>query len=196
MLSRLRPAVSHLLRTHQRFADLSVEKIISIAGIARSTFYAYFDDKGDLLRSLATDAADAVVAAVEPWTGLPDDAGRDELRAALRVLAEAYREHSATMSAMAEMAALDGEVAASYRQFMSRGGAKVEAHVRSGYAAGTIRQEIDPAITVDWLVTMLERGLYHHLRSADEENFERNVDVVTDIVWQTLYTGVPGRRRD
>ncbi|WP_345417229.1 TetR/AcrR family transcriptional regulator [Pseudonocardia xishanensis] len=193
MLSRLRPAVSHLLTTHSGFADLSVEKIISIAGIARSTFYAYFDDKGHLLRWLAADAADDVVGAVEPWRCLPDDAGRDDLRSAMRVLALAYREHSATMSALAQMAALDGGVAESYRQFMHRGAEKIETHVRGGYERGAIRAEIDPIRTVDWLVTMLERGLYHHLRAADDEELARHVEVLTDIVWQTLYAGVPGR---
>ena len=55
--------VEPLLDANRRYADLSVEQIITAGGIARSTFYDYFEDKGALLCAMADDVLDELFAA-------------------------------------------------------------------------------------------------------------------------------------
>src|SRR4051794_34010288 len=47
---RLLAVLENLLDKGENFTEVSVERLVSEAGISRSTFYVYFEDKGDLLR--------------------------------------------------------------------------------------------------------------------------------------------------
>jgi len=51
MRRRLLEVVQQLLDEGESFTEMSVERLVSEAGISRSTFYVYFEDKGDLLRT-------------------------------------------------------------------------------------------------------------------------------------------------
>src|SRR6516225_2261443 len=63
MLSRhFVSVVENLVENGVRYADLSVEAIITAGGISRSTFYVYFDDKGDLLVAMAQDVISDLLA--------------------------------------------------------------------------------------------------------------------------------------
>ena len=45
-VARIVTAAEELLSESERFSDLSVEQVISRAGVSRLTFYSYFDDMG------------------------------------------------------------------------------------------------------------------------------------------------------
>src|SRR5689334_20504817 len=54
--------VEELLEAGESWQDISVERLINAVDISRSTFYVYFQDKGDLLRAMINDTtADLVV---------------------------------------------------------------------------------------------------------------------------------------
>ena len=68
MLSRhFVSVVEELVENGVRYADLSVEAIITAGGISRSTFYVYFEDKGDLLVAMAQDVIGDLVADGASW---------------------------------------------------------------------------------------------------------------------------------
>ena len=46
---RLLAVVEQLLTEGESYAEISVERLVSEANLSRSTFYVYFEDKGDLL---------------------------------------------------------------------------------------------------------------------------------------------------
>ena len=49
--ARLLAAADKLLGEGESYTEISVERLASEADLSRSTFYVYFEDKGDLLRS-------------------------------------------------------------------------------------------------------------------------------------------------
>ena len=73
---RLLVAVEKLLADGESFTEVSVERLVTEAGISRSTFYVYFEDKGDLLQALTADVMIEVIDAARAWWALPADADR------------------------------------------------------------------------------------------------------------------------
>ena len=69
---RLLEVVEDLLDKGESYTELSVERLVSEAGISRSTFYVYFEDKGDLLRGWFEDI-EAELAEAEADAGIERD---------------------------------------------------------------------------------------------------------------------------
>lgn len=193
MLARLRPAINHFLGSGVRFSELTVERIISVAGIARSTFYAYFTDKGDLLGHLAAHAVDQMVDSIVRWSALPPTATKSELAEVFAEMMDRYREHSSVLAAMSETAIYDRVVAEEFRRMMRRATEQLERHVSQGQAAGSVRADLDPVRTVLWLGGLIERGFYLAVYQAPDSEVAAQVTTLTDIVWHILYEGAPTR---
>ena len=80
-----------------------VDDVVRAAKTSRGTFYLYFDDKQDLFRTLASDAAEEMAALADDLG--PIDAGPDglaELRRFLHVFHDTYDRHGAVIRAWAE----------------------------------------------------------------------------------------------
>src|SRR5215213_1715600 len=76
---RLLAVVENLLDKGENFTEVSVERLVSEAGISRSTFYVYFEDKGDLLLGWFNDiTAELANAAGAWWSSGPDSTHRSE----------------------------------------------------------------------------------------------------------------------
>src|SRR5881392_1377465 len=83
---RLLVAVEKLLADGESFTEVSVERLAGEAGASRSTFYVYFEDKGDLLQVLTEDVMTEVIDAARGWWELPPEADRADVEAAMRVI--------------------------------------------------------------------------------------------------------------
>jgi AcrR family transcriptional regulator len=100
---RLRAAAEELMADGESYTELSVERIGRQAGISRATFYVYFEDKGDLLRSLAEEFIERLLEAAANWWELPADATKNDLRDAMRAIFDAYIPHKVVMAAVVEV---------------------------------------------------------------------------------------------
>jgi AcrR family transcriptional regulator len=193
MTRRLLEAVEENLGQGPSYAELSVARIIAAANIARSTFYAYFPDKGALLAAIGHDAVSAIIEASRGWSTLPPEAGRAELRAVFEHLVATYRGHASVLAAMAEAAPTDPTVRREHQRLAQVGYRELTQHADAGQQCGTVRADIEVAGTVRWLVTMVQHGLYHHTRHGDPAAMAGNIDALTGIVWHSLYAGAPAR---
>lgn len=192
-LRRLVEALESLLAEGEDFTALPVERLLSRADVARSTFYAHFEGKGALLRDVGSDVVTSVLEANNGWSELPPDAGRADLRAAFANLLDTYRRHRVLMGAMAEVATYDPEVRTEFGRLVVEGQAALTRHVRRGQADGSVRADVDPVMTVTWLFWMVERCLYTQVRTCKPADVPRHVDALTGIVWATLYEGTATR---
>src|SRR5882724_12410734 len=68
--ARLLAAVESLLAEGESFTELSVERLVSLAGVSRSTFYVYFEDKGELIRAWLTEIISELDVAAQEWWSL------------------------------------------------------------------------------------------------------------------------------
>ena len=102
--NRLLQVVERLLGDGESFTELSVERIVAEAGMARSTFYVYFEDKGDLLRRWFAGITDELRAAAASWWQLGPAPTAADVRDALRAIVTTYRPHTTLMAAVYDAA--------------------------------------------------------------------------------------------
>jgi TetR/AcrR family transcriptional regulator, ethionamide resistance regulator len=188
MLSRhFVSVVEGLVENGVRYADLSVEAIITAGGISRSTFYVYFEDKGDLLVAMAEDVIGDLVADGSSWWELPVDATREDLHKALRVPIDTYRKHRTILGTVAETAAYDPRAREQQQNLIDQVVNALTTYISDAQHAGVTDTHLDAARTAQWLIWMIERGLYQLVGTADDAEVERQLDALTEIVWRVVY---------
>ena len=188
MLSRhFVSVVEDLVENGPRYADLSVEAIITAGGISRSTFYVYFEDKGDLLVAMAQDVIGDLLADGASWWELPVGATREDLHKALRVPIDTYRKHRTILGTVAETAAYDPRVREQQRKLIDQVVTALTTYIGDAQRAGVADVHLDAARTAQWLIWMIERGLYQLVGAADNEEAVRQLDALTEIVWRVVY---------
>ena len=181
--------VEPLLEAGESYADISVERLIKAVDISRSTFYVYFDDKGDLLRAMVEDVTRDLVEAGTSWFELPPDADKRGLAAGLKPLFDAYHRHQKLLGAITETAAYDPRIREQHQALVDRAVSELTRHIRAQQRLGTAAPELDPVRTAKWLVWMLERGLYQLVAPAKPAEVKRLLKTMTDLVWRALYDG-------
>jgi len=191
--NRLLGVVERLLEDGESYTELSVERLVGEAKMSRSTFYVYFEDKGDLLSAWFGEITEEIENAARDWWALDADATRDDLRAALSKIVKTYKPHTTLMAAVYDAAAYDPGVRELVEGMMNWNVAGLRNHIRAGQKAGFIDPDLLPQQTAAWLQWMAERGLHQLVRNATPAEVERLIDAYTSIVWNTLYA--PARRK-
>jgi len=180
--ARLQGAVERLLATGTTYAEIGIDALVEEAGMAKSTFYVYFEDKDELLRTLATEVIAAMVAIEGAWWDVPPGAGKDALHDAVTTMVDEYRRHGPLLAAITEAAIYDRRMS---EQFTAAVGGAATAGAERLRAAGVG----DPERVAFWLTWMLERGLYVLLMPATPRTRRRRLDAFTEILWSVLHGG-------
>lgn len=179
--------IDGLLKAGESYAELSVERIITAGGISRSTFYAYFGDKGDLLVAVAQDVINDLIGVGHAWWDLPAGRTRADLREALQVPIDTYRAHATIFGAVVEAATYDPRVREKQHDLIDQVVASLAAHLVAAQAAGSVDATLDPHRSAQWIIWMLERGLYQLVSPAGEQEAERLLAALTELIWRALY---------
>ena len=140
---RLLGVVERLLGEGDTFTEISVERMVAEAGIARSTFYVYFEDKGDLLEAWFGEITAELRTAAAEWWRLGPTPAYPDLRAALAAIVSTYRPHTTLMAAMYDTAAYDAGVRDLVTAMMDENVAGLRKHIRTG-PARRVRRPVPP----------------------------------------------------
>jgi AcrR family transcriptional regulator len=98
------------------FASASVEQVVTRAGVARGTFYKYFDDRLDLLRTLAVECA----AALDPLCDEFAEANTNQLTSWLERFLTFQRHYAGVLRVWTERSPDDPAIAAASRRTADR----------------------------------------------------------------------------
>ncbi|MHB8692792.1 MAG: TetR/AcrR family transcriptional regulator [Solirubrobacteraceae bacterium] len=173
----------------RRYGDLSIEDLRLIGGIARSTFYAYFTDKTELLCAMADEVLEQIFAEGHTWWELPDSAGIPELRAALLPPIQARITHGPILRAITEGAGTDDRLRGRRTRLINELADSLTAHIHRAQKADAASPDVDPERTAKWLLWTFDRALFELIDPDDAAETNRLVDAVTMIIWRTLYAG-------
>jgi len=187
--ARLLTAAEALFTQGETFAGLTVERLISEAGLSRSTFYTYFADKTELLQELAADVLEELFDAAAHWWERDRIASRAELHEGTRRIIVAFVKHRVIMRAMTDAAATDATIRKQWMTLMKQSAGLVTRHIRRGQEAGFIDPALDAESTGTWLNWAAERSLTRLIAPSDPDDVERWNTVMTDLYWNLLYGG-------
>ena len=189
VVKRLLRVVEELLEDEDSYHELTVERILEEDGMARSTFYSYFEDKVALLAALAESVLGEIVEGSQAIWTLPPGASRDEVGAAVSHTIETYLPHTRLMNAVVEVATYDARVRKQFREGYGEAQAAAARYIRNGQAAGTIRADLDVVETAGWFTWMAERGMTQLVQGASRAKLRKLEASFTAILWYTLYDG-------
>jgi AcrR family transcriptional regulator len=189
IVNRLLAVVERLLQERDSYLELSVDQIIEQDGMARSTFYSYFDDKADLIIALGETAMGEIIVGAQAIWQLPADATREQVGEAVRHTIETYLPHTRLMNAVLEVATYDARVRARFNAAYAEAQQAAAQHIRAGQRAGFIRPDLHPDEAAGWLTWMAERGMTQLVQRAGKAKLARLEDAFTSILWYTLYDG-------
>lgn len=191
-------------RTQQRILDAalqvfgevgyhrcSIDRITTLAGCSRVSFYQYFSSKEDVFRQLAGQVARQVNASAEalgPVT--PDRDGWATLRSWVGRHGDIYERYEPVYQAFQAAVESDEAVAGG----SARTGERTVALLRSRVTSSDLPpRQVDPVLQV--LLEMLTRthDMAGILRSAAPDAYprERVDDALTDVVHRTLFRLLP-----
>jgi AcrR family transcriptional regulator len=180
-------AIEALLADGATFTSLSIDTIAAAAGISRSTFYAYFNGKSELLQNLTEGVLADLLPASDSFFDVVPARTPEQLVDGLDAFVEAYRPHSPLMRAVAQTAVIDDGVRARYDGMMARATVRFAAKIAEGQAAGLVRPGLDPPQTAAWFVWMVERGIDRLLVAAEPEQVRTAYNALAEILWNALY---------
>ncbi|HWH30362.1 MAG TPA: TetR/AcrR family transcriptional regulator [Mycobacteriales bacterium] len=177
-------ALDGLLETGGGLDSISIADITGRAGVTRSAFYFYFENKaaavaaaGEQLFREVVDAADLLVGDGDPVT---------RVRGAVRALYDAWRRHEHLFRALLDARAVSPAVREMWRADSALFVEPVAAMVEAERAAGRAPAGADPRAVATVLLDVNERML-ERLALGTDLDHEQLQSAVVDVWLRTLY---------
>jgi AcrR family transcriptional regulator len=181
---RLLDAVEQALE-HGTYAELSIDQLLEQSGVPRSTFYYNFEDKADLVGSLAEDVLQTFERDALRWMADDDAMTKDAMQASTEELFRYYWKHRTVLVAAADSAAANARIRTRLDRMWSNLAKSVADRISVAQDKHHWRG-VDAKRTAAWLIWMTERGLYDVARNGNEAELMRLAAVHTDICWSAL----------
>jgi TetR/AcrR family transcriptional regulator, ethionamide resistance regulator len=182
----LRVALFTLMADGTAFGDLSVERIVATAGVARSTFYTYYDDKAAMLRALSAHTLIRLYEGPRGWISKGSEARRSDIARGLRELLDTFLENEVVMRAVAEASGYDPSVREAYIGGVEDYARALARFIRAGHKAGRMR-DVPPVETATALAWMTERTVSRVAPGTPEARLNALAEAMTEIFWRTLF---------
>lgn len=184
---RLIAITEQLVDEGMAFSAISIERLTREAGMPRTRFYNYFDDKADLLLAWFELARADIERAAAGWSGLDRITSKDQLRKVLRNLLDAHRARRSLFAAMSEGAPADGRLQLAFEDLLATVSDGLAGHIERGQREGWIDASLPGHGAAEWLIWGWERNASMVSDGADQLDFARSLDGFTSFVWGVLY---------
>jgi len=155
----------------QGYHATSVTDLVKAAGVARGTFYLYFDSKDSLFLELLDDLVAELRAGIR---GVDPSPGKPSVRAQLpavveRVLHTVNANRQLTRILFREAIGLDAEVDERLGRFNENIHGYVLRALALGRAMGVVRDDIDDDVAATCIVGSIRYVVQQHIVGSDEE---------------------------
>lgn len=158
----------------------SISDIIAAAGVARGTFYNYFESKRAVFRAVLEDVMDAVASAVEPIdvaASIPQQV-EDNLD---RIVAALTEHGDVARVLFAEAAGIDEEGEAALRSFYRAATERIRTALALGQTLGVVRDG-DTQMMARLLMGMIREPVFQSWLYGEDLNTRLLVDELARTV--------------
>ncbi|WP_329459624.1 TetR/AcrR family transcriptional regulator [Streptomyces sp. NBC_01497] len=185
-------AVKNLLDSGMKYTEISVQKIIVEAQIARSTFYSHFRDKSDLLSRLGRSLSksffeEATSDALDVWDAVESPDGLQGITKLLEGSIARHRRHFSVLSAISETAAYDSSVHNFYTTDLEEFEKRVVSDLRRRQEEGMTDSRVDPIVAGRIIVWGGEQAIAHHISKVDQSGDAAFALELASIWWYGAY---------
>lgn len=181
-------AVERLLSRGESFSELGVGRIVEEAGIARSSFYANFEDKPEMLLRMSVAATVDLFGYAEEWWESDRELSQEALKEMLIAVIAEYRRHEYAQRAMNEVATYDRTVARYWRGRIEKFTGVVATGLERDRDQGLVDEDLDIPYTAHWIVWGTERSIAQHV-AAGRTDDERLAASIARSTWWSMYGG-------
>lgn len=182
-------ATRRLLAAGTPVANLSVDRIVSEAGIARATFYLHFADKQALIARLAQDEI-AWREQIGAEALADPDLPRAGLDAMLLEIVSRWYADRAVLSAIIELAEYDEHIHQIWISAMREVATKAATQFHARWTAAN-ESAADPDTIAEIFTWMFERCC--HQMVATRADIDRVAGSMAEIIWRVLNYNPPTR---
>jgi len=168
------------------YFDAGVEDIVKEAGVARGSFYTYFEDKLEVFRILSTEVNEAVLKAAT--TELPQASGDPITRlhqSNIRYI-ETYRANAAMYGLVEQVATIDPEVHSDRLTRRHDHVERVTASIKRWQHRGLADPDIDAKTTAGLLVSMTSNFSYWWFVGNETHDYDVAALALTDAWVRTI----------
>ena len=167
------------------FREMTVEGIMVRTGLSRPAFYAYFEDRYDLVTRLLEGVGGLLFAL--DWRWLSGTANGDDTRKvlvdALRAGSQTFVEYGPMLRAISDAAGYDARVEEVYRGgLIQRLIVAVAARIKRDIEAGVTPEDLDPDQTARPLVLLTERYLLDTFGTPERHPPRRETETVLETL--------------
>jgi AcrR family transcriptional regulator len=190
--SQVAAAVERLLAGGATFTELGVRQILDEAGIARSTFYAHYRDKTDLLLRVAGDMRRNAFGIVLAYhVGDHEASGVEGLAKAMLSVIQYYREHALLLRAINEVAGYDPVVREFWNTELARFVDACAATLAAEKAAGRAPADLDEVTASEVIIRGGDRAIFDHVAANDDTRDEQVARELALIQWYGAFRRPP-----
>ncbi|KQU52328.1 hypothetical protein ASG84_25070 [Rhodococcus sp. Leaf278] len=168
------------------YFDAGVEDIVNEAGVARGSFYTYFEDKLEVFRILSAEVNEAVLkaATTEPSQSSTDPIARLH-ESNLRYI-ETYKQNAAMYGLVEQVATVDPEVHQDRLKRRHDHVARVTATIERWQRRGFADPVIDAETTAGLLVSMTSNFSYWWFVGTETHDYDKAALALTDAWVRTI----------
>jgi AcrR family transcriptional regulator len=169
------------------FRASGITEIVRTAGVARGTFYLYFESKAQVFLAIADDFYDRLELAIEQGGALPTPAatdGRSILQASFRRWFEFFHRHRLAATVMLKEApAIDPRFDRGIAELRRSADTHFANRFRRFQQLGLVRSSLSPDIVAHLQVGMFEELVKAFVLNADHPDIDSLADQMADFEW-------------
>jgi AcrR family transcriptional regulator len=192
--TQIMDAVDRLLRRGEKYTEISVQRILTEAGLSRATFYSHFRDKVDLITRMVDKLRERLLAmAAELDFGDSED-GAARFSAFLLASIRVQRSGAPLLAALREVATYDSSVRDFYTEDLEGFDEVVHREVVRQQEAGRTPSDVNSAAASLIITWGGEQAIARHIAIDDgsgDEDFARELGAVW---WYGVYRRPPRDR--